>query len=236
MKSVLKITAVAAAALGLLCANNVLASSGEYEGSASDSNFVAVAGGTALLPVGDLVEAGSFTLSNTAIQGLTSGNTITPANEATLLAAFVPENTISSGTISEGTGGAYAGAFDIDFYGNNMGSSVPAYILIFNASTSGAATQVGVFNGAAYTTVGSWTFPVTPSSSYSGGDFDDAHALIGTYTTNSALDVPYNDGPGGQNPVINTFNLDQIVPEPSTYMLVAMGLLGGIGLIRRRRS
>jgi len=61
--------------------------------------------------------------------------------------------------------------------------------------------------------------------------------LIGSYVANSLVDSPYNDLEGSGYSTVNSFELATVsVPEPSSIVLVAMGLLGGIGLIRRRRS
>jgi len=234
-KSILKYTATAA--LGLLCAGSVMA--GNVGVSATDSNYLALATGSALVPAGDLIEVGSFTISDASVAALATANNLSQANYATLLADFTiyggGVGAVGSSTMGTGASGD-AGAFSATFQGNNMVASAQTYMLVFNAATTGAASQVGVFRGASFAGAGDWQFPANPATGANSFDLDDAAVLLGTYTANTPLDVPYNDANVGDSP-INTLNLDTItVPEPSSIALVVLGLAGSIGMIRRRRS
>jgi hypothetical protein len=227
-KSIIKYVMTTTAAIALLCATSGrVFALGTIIASAVDSNYLAVAGGGAWLAVGSTVEMGQFSISDAAISALQSGNTITPANEATLLAAFEPlTGGTPSGTVGTSAAFSSPGAFDITFTGNNTAfASGPIYLLAFNAGQ----TQIGVFKDG--------TFPSSMATGAESLELDNAAVppLLGTYTAANPLDNVANDGNNG-NAVINSFNLDQVIPEPSSIMLVAMGLFAGIGMIRRRQS
>jgi len=225
--------ASATAVVGLMRPATALASGATVEVSAVDSNYLAVAGGTALVPAGDLIQLGSFSIGDAQITALQSGNTITPGHVATLLAAFTPMNSKGSAYVGDGAMG-YAGAFDVLFAGNNMAASQNPYLLAFNAPTAAAATEIGVFRGGA-----DWTFPSDPNAGSTYFDLDTALTppLIGTYTANTSVDIPWLIAYPVGFTAPNTFNLDWIaVPEPSSLALVVVGVLCGISLIGRRRS
>jgi len=227
MKSTLKYAA-ATAAIALLCATSGrVYANATIEMTATDSNYVALANGQ-MLPSGDLIELGQFSISDSAVSALASGNSLSQANYATLLSDFIPlANGISQGTAGSATVAGSAGAYDISFTGNNAGfANGGAYLLVFNAATSGAANQVGVFKNG--------TFPGDMTAGTKANDLDTGTILLGSYTAATSVDNAWNDDVVG-NPVINTFNLDTVVPEPSTYMLVGSGLIGLLAM-RRRRS
>jgi len=242
-KSILKYTAVAIAALGLLCARTAQAVD-TLDDSAIDTNYLALAGGTAMVPQGDLILIGDFgVVGDATIQGLATGNVLTPANYSTLLNDFIPANIIGSGTVGAGTG-PDDGAFNSAFEENNMPAWGNQYLLVFNQTSTnrvGNSTQVGVFRGASWIAAnsGDWQFSNNKANGTAGADLDDAATvpLLGTYTANTTLDSTWNDAEVGAAS-INTFNLDQVmaIPEPSSIMLVVVGLLGMVGLIRRRHS
>ena len=109
-----------------------------------------------------------------------------------------------------------------------------AYLVAFDAGTFSSALGVGVFKGpnSAGTNGDPWIFPNTDTANGLGLDLGDVHSIgviIGEYgdqTLNS-------DWAGG---IVDAYGLAYpAVPEPSTMMLVASGLLGLL-VARRRRS
>ncbi len=108
------------------------------------------------------------------------------------------------------------------------------YFVEFNAPTAGAATQEGIFYVNDLDN-GSWQFPAdtdagTTTTFDLGSFFTDTAATeaAGATVVFGSVGV---DGSGPYN-ILET----AVVPEPSSIALVVLGLLGGIGMIRRRRS
>jgi len=209
-----KYTVVAAAVMLAASAARVYAVTVNW--NSDDTNEVTLAGGTVGLPDGDLVEIGIFSS--------------VPANGSTAAQVAGALTVFGSGTIGEGTGGGSgdAGTFAITSTAPVAGfAGSHIYVVAFNAATSGAATAVGVFTS----TMGTWTFPAADSGSTT-IDMDDVApsgvvdgAGYGVNTFNSAW----------QGGLVNALELTT-VPEPSSIALVVLGLVGGIGMIRRHRS
>jgi len=234
-KTVLKFAAVAAV---IVCAGSarVYANAGINFG-ADNTTFFSTSTGV-YLNDGSLVEIGQFSISDAAISALAPGNVMTPAAYATLLSDFVPLNATFAIGIGTGTsasaGDKNSGAIAATFSGSNAGFAGGAiYALVINSNTTGNATQVGVFRGDA-----TWTFPLNMASGTANPDTDNAltSPLIGTYAASQpGAANGFNETDGNANSTVNQLRLDQIVPEPSTWMLVGTGLVGLLGL-RRRRS
>lgn len=169
---------------------------------------VSLASGTALSAGGFYIGLGTFTNA----EGATAEPIIN--SDASLAAAiqsfdlFASTTSLTSGT----TQGLITGQFTS--LGNpdpSQFNSKPLYFIIGNGATLATSTQFGIFKLTAGT-----AFPanVVPAGS--------TNALIPNGTAITAL-----EGAGSVNG--NTFVL---VPEPSTALL---GLLGAVGLLRRRR-
>jgi hypothetical protein len=195
-------------------------------GNAGSSVALTLNGNTTSVPTGDLIELGIFK------DGI-SDATI----ESTLLTPQLAQSAFSTwGTGLMGDGSA-DGAFTESSGAPGAGYFLSnAFVIVFNASTAGAATQYAVIQGPTSASVGdNWVFPATDSAGAPSYDFDallGGNVLIGKYHgDNSYSDTAAADWFGSG---VDSIELAS-VPEPSTYMLVGMGLLGAWGL-RRRRS
>jgi len=62
-----------------------------------------------------------------------------------------------------------------------------------------------------------------------------SHEFTATDDTLSFVLDGYPTGFGDRNPILNGFTLARVVPEPSTFVLAGLGLLGLLVLRRRRR-
>jgi PEP-CTERM motif-containing protein len=233
-KTILKFAAVTAAVMCVASARVYAAATVAL--GADDSNFFATSTGV-YLNDGSLVEMGQFSVNDATIAALASGNTLTPANYATLLSDFVPLSGSFSFGIGTGTSAAAgdknSGAISATFSGSNAGfASGAIYLLVINSNTTGAATQVGVFKGDT-----TWTYPANMNTGGIQIDTDNALTapLLGTFASVTGAGNGYNNTDGNGNATLGQLRLDAIVPEPSTYLLVGTGLLGLLGL-RRRRS
>lgn len=116
-----------------------------------------------------------------------------------------------------------AGATKADFFNNK-----PLYLWVFNASTVGTATQMGIYRATSATTP--WTFPTN-----AGGVGDTQ-----TYSTTSAA-APiiqaiggFGSTPAGQLKLTDSFNLAP-VPEPSTLAFGVFTVLAAFSSRQRRK-
>jgi len=207
MNNGIKYTAVALLAAGL-AASTYAAGNIEVDWSASDVTGVALANGT---PIDNtaLIEIGNFSgAANTALTGFH---------------AFATDGS----TI--GTGGQPNGFWNavLSVASDSSFAHTTIYLVVQNHG------QQGIFSDS------QWEFPAN-------GDIPnqisiDVENLVDNPGSPSAtLDPTANIVQGGflpQNTDTYSYLLLQApVPEPSSIALVVMGLLGGIGLIRRRRS
>jgi hypothetical protein len=243
----IKYAAVAVAALLCLVTSRVYGQGSDtLELNAMDFTYFANSEGNAWLVDGNLVMMGQIqglgTTQDVAyllgMAGPMHDEQITLAQKAALLAAFVPLNMNSQGLSGEGNlGFTDQGMIDHLYSGNNFAGG-PIYVLAFNAATPEAATEMGVFVGNG-TDNPNWIYPANmnlPGLTQS-PSLDNAMPLVG-FRLPTAMDNVWDDNWNGHGAPLGAMELADIVPipEPSTLMLVGLGLLGAVGLRRRHRS
>jgi hypothetical protein len=140
------------------------------------------------------------------------------------------------------------GSSDVD------GANVFYRLIDVTTTTTGSFTTVGLpfgqnnpptdAAGNSYNTSGNqiWGGTTIPGDDpYNTGVMATQNVLSalapGTYLLNLYENSPANDGTNYLNNGGSNYNVEfTIVPEPSSIMLVSVGLLGAIGLIRRRKA
>jgi len=147
-------------------------------------------------------------------------------NSAALIANFTIFASGTTGNNSASLGGSFAGYAEYDPVDGALVTTGNAllgrtlYSFIGNAATLGASTQFGLLN------MGLIKDDVPNENLYSSNPAAAVAApLIGSLGT---VNGDFGSGVG----VYNTLKLAPIVPEPSAALL---GLLGAVGLLRRRR-
>jgi hypothetical protein len=221
--------------------------------AADDSVYFGLAGTSTPVPTGDDVFMGTF--SGVPAGALNASGQVVNQTELYAIEANFTELAASSQGVGVlGMGAAVSdtpskpGAFDGQFAGDgSAGGSANGtiYVMVINATTTSAATQVGVFAGEQSIGAASWTYPASMASGTISIDTDQALTvpLVGSYVTGLNGNVWYynwgdngSDGDGNGNVTLSALDLASVIPEPSSIMLVVVGMLGMIGLIRRRRS
>ena len=100
-------------------------------------------------------------------------------------------------------------------------------VLVGNAATIAASTEIGVFSNSA------WVVPVNPTgvlpADY-GFDIQEAGTVANFGSLNLGTGAYPDQG------VVNSANLAVIIPEPSSASLLALGMAGLVALRARRKS
>jgi len=237
-KSIIKGAAITVAVLLCASASRVYAAATVFL-NVDNNVYIGLANGNAL-PAGDAVYMGIFnTLSDAQISAMMSGGTVSPANYAALVADFQPLNGTGLRPIGTGTGND-AGSMETSYVGNQAAfANASIHLLVVNTASTSGATQVGVFTGT-QAGANAWDFPanMTTGTRTMSGDGANTTPLIGSYAPSlnaAAKGYAFDADSGNSYGTISAIQLAPIVPEPSTYLLVGTGLLGLLGL-RRRRS
>ncbi len=111
------------------------------------------------------------------------------------------------------TAGAFLGEFD-NVSSTYIGTGDQLYMWIFNATTTGSATQWGIFDAP------SWTFPADPGQVTMSLGSSGVDAIRGS-TDGSDFELA---------------NIPASVPEPGTLSFIGGALVAGaVGLRRRKR-
>jgi hypothetical protein len=212
MKKVTQYVAVVAA-LALL--GSAAQSFGMAENWSCTDAALALAGGTVPDPAGSLVELG-------ILNGATEAQMLANQDNISFLTSHF--SVYGSGTVGTGVDAPGDGLYTLVSFGPGAGFfSAQAYVLTFNAATSGAATQVGLFSSAD----NAWKFPPSDSAGANTIDLgnEGVYAVVGGVGGTIV---------GGILDGAPSVYMHQVIPEPSSIALAALGLLGLIGLIRRR--
>ena len=100
-------------------------------------------------------------------------------------------------------------------------------MLVGNAGTISGSSQVGVFSNSA------WIIPVNPTG-ITPGDFGADIFDPGTVAYFGSLSLGTGAYPG--DGVVNSARLANVIPEPSSASLLALGVAGLVALRARRKS
>jgi hypothetical protein len=209
MKKVTKYTAIVAA---LVLLGSAVQTFGMAEGWGTySSRFLTLQGGTTGVAQGALVKLGILTTTEADMIANQNNITFLNANFSAWATSTVGDATGLDGSWTTVTTAPGAGYF-----------SQTVYLLAFNAPTVGAANQVGLFK------VPGNVFPANDGAAQGGWDLGDANivALIGALSSGTVTSP--GDLTGTDAASLH------LVPEPSSIALAGLGILGLIGLIRRR--
>ena len=243
----IKYAAVAVAALLCLVTSRVYGQAG-LALAATDHSYFTSSESAAWLLDGNLVMMGDFPGMTPAQVAALAGSPghdqqITTAQAAALLASFQTLNMVSVGHTGDGNNGNLNQGMIADNYAgiNANFANDNVYLVVANVnnvSDLANATELGVFTGDG-TDVANWTYPANmalPSLITPG--LDNAMALVGHTHAGVMMGNTFDDSWNQWGAPYVGMELADIVPipEPSTMVLVGLGLLGAVGLRRRHRS
>jgi hypothetical protein len=188
--------------------------------SAIDQNLITSPGGTVGAPVGGLIEIGKFSVSDATLL----------ANQDSPLTLQADFSAFATGLMGQGSEdgthlSGYPGVFtEASIAVGTAFLNAPIYLMVFNTSSAATATQVGIFKG------GDWVFPALETGTATlDTDTIGTTPVVGAYSTGTFASSEWTAG-------ANALQMHQVIPEPSTITLVGLGLIGAVGLARRRRS
>jgi len=170
------------------------------------------------VPDNSLLRLGVFDITDLEIQ----------ANKLDIAYLDVHFTLFAEGGVGDGAGDA-AGFWAISSIGLANPSFVgkPIYLWVFNTSTLGSATEHGIFSA----TPASWVFPddlALPPSDSTAIEL----AQVDQFVVGS-VGPTLNFGTDAAPVFVATYRLSAI-PEPTTALLVGMGLVGALAARRRK--
>lgn len=186
-------------------------------GSSQNTYNFALSNG-AVLTDGGVFSIGyyNFTLSESYFSGLTSASAFETG--WTQLA--------SSTTNTYGYAGLRSASIELAT-GINTHEGKNLIMLVGNSGTISGSTQVGVFSNS------NWVIPVNPTG-ITPGNFGADIFDSGTVAYFGTLSLGTGAYPG--DGVVNSANLANVIPEPSSASLLALGVAGFVALRARRKS